>query len=188
MTWPTAPLGNVTWWPSFRCWRPTGSQFPRTTVINQQIQQIFILHCPCAKVRVMNHRTTQENITHCLTLKEFTIQLGRKRRGLNAIVFNSISLCVLSTKTMFEMLRDEISINQHGLWVSLGASSWGGLRRHKGARGRRAVATKAKARRQNWADLAQEALSSTSGSEEYGIEGQGGKQKSKMQVRYKCSS
>lgn len=68
----------------------------------------------------MNHRTTQENITHCLTLKEFTIQLGGAGGGLNAIVFNSISLCILSTKTMFEMLRDEISINQHGSALVLG--------------------------------------------------------------------
>lgn len=69
----------------------------------------------------MNHWTTQENITYYLTLKEFTIQLGKKGRGLNAKVFNSISLGVLSAKIMFEMLREEeISINQCGPGLVLG--------------------------------------------------------------------
>lgn len=163
MRWPTAPLGNVTWWPWFRCWRQSRSRFPRTTVINQQIQQIFILHCLCAKVSVMNHWTTQENITHCLTLKEFTIQLGRKGGGLNAKVFNSISLCMLSTKITFEMLREEeISINQCGPEFVLGPWAGEDLRRSKGVRGKRPVVTTAKVRRQNWADPAQKALSSTS--------------------------
>ena len=69
---------------------------------------------------------------------------------------------MLSTKTMFEMLREEISINQCGPELVLGPRAGEDSWRYKGARGRRDMATAAKVRRQKWADLAQEALSSPS--------------------------
>lgn len=89
---PTAPLGNVTWsdapdslleanWKSV----PKDNNQPTNPANN-----VFILCCLCAKICVLNHWNTQENVRHCLALKELIIQL--KKGGLSAKIFNNIRL------------------------------------------------------------------------------------------------
>ena len=54
------------------------------------------------------------------------------------------------------MLREEISINQDQPELVFRPGTGEDLKRRKGYRGRRAVITRAKVRRQKWADQAQE--------------------------------